>query len=113
MSLRERFWLRANKTMGADLPPGVDLGLGLASLLLAFIIDRTGVANTPTSIIITIIGAMPLLAAYYVRKHRESFNTQGSGGFLLYLRGLFWFLMAFAVLGGIGYLFARFGGLGS
>jgi hypothetical protein len=112
MSLRERFWLRANKTMGADLLPGVDLGLSLASLLLAFIIDRTGVANTLTSII-TIIGAMPLLAAYHVRRHRESFNTQGSGGFLLYLRGLFWFLMAFAVLGGIGYLFARFGGPGS
>lgn len=113
MSRRERFWLWANKTMGADLSPRVELGLGLASVLLAFIIDRTGVANTPTSIIISIIGMMPLLAAYYVKRHRECFNTQGSGGFLLYLRGLFWFLIAFAVLGGIGYLFARFGGPGS
>ncbi|NEV00088.1 hypothetical protein [Bradyrhizobium uaiense] len=76
------------------------------------IIGRISVANTPTSII-TIIGAMPFVATYYVRSHRESFNTQGGRGFLLYLRGLFWFLVVFAVLGGIGYLFARFGGLGS
>lgn len=113
MSRRERFWLLANKTMGADLSPRVELGLGLASVLLAFIIDRTGVANTPTSIVISIIGTMPLLAAYYVKRHREYFNTQGSGGFILYWRRLFSFLIAFAVLGGIGYLFARFGGPGS
>ncbi|MGE0006175.1 MAG: hypothetical protein AB7S92_11315 [Parvibaculaceae bacterium] len=112
MSLSERFWLRVNNMMGADLPKGVDLGLGLTSLLVGDIIGRIGLANTPTSMI-TIIGAMPLVATYYVRSHRENFNTQGGRGFLLYLRALFWFLVAFVVLGGVGCLFARFGGPGS
>lgn len=113
MSRLERFWHRANKTMGADLPPSVDVGLSLASLFLGLVISLTGIFNKPTSIIITTIGAMPILATYYVRTHRERSNKQGGRGFLLYLRELFWSLIGFAVLGGIGYLFVRFGGSGS
>jgi hypothetical protein len=56
---------------------------------------------------------MPILAAYYVKRHREHFTHRVGRGFLLYLRGLFWFLIGFAELGGIGYLFVRFGGPGS
>lgn len=43
----------------------------------------------------------------------ESFDTQDSRSFLLYLPGLLWFLVTFAGVGGIGYLFAWFGGSGS
>lgn len=99
--------------MGADLPPSVDVRLSLASLVLGLILSLTGIFNRPTSIIITAIGAIPIVATYYVRTHRERFNTQGGRGFLLYLRELFWCLIGFAVLGGIGYLFVRFGGSGS
>lgn len=98
----QRISRRANVAMGADLSPRTNLAIVAAGFALTAVATAAH-AKPLTSLAVTAILSVPVIAAFFIAERRDVYNRQSFWGMLKYVLALTRFIIVLSILAQIGF----------